>query len=82
MKTPRANVLTPGLQSAAVLARKAALLARAKVREGLRLRRVKKRRGGPDLRRAAVLALLYWELAREVEWVDGGVLRKRARGKG
>ena len=42
----------------------------------LGLRRVRKRRGGPNLRKAAALALLYWEVAREVEWVGSGVLRK------
>jgi hypothetical protein len=58
-------------------AREAALLARERVREVLGLRRVRKRRGGPDLRKAAALALLYWEVAREVEWVGKGVFRKR-----
>ena len=81
VEKPRANVLTPELRGTAVLARKAALLAGAKVREELGLRRVRKRRGGPDLRKAAVLALLYWEFTREVEWVGGGVLRKGAHGK-
>jgi len=47
----------------------------------LGLRRVRKRRGGPNLRKAAALALLYWEVAREVEWVGKGVLRKRVGGK-
>lgn len=47
----------------------------------LGLKRVRRREGGPDLRKAAALALLYWEVAREVEWVGRGVLRKRVGGK-
>ena len=58
-------------------AREAALLARERVREVLGLKRVRRREGGPDLRKATALALLYWEIAREVEWVGSKVLRKR-----
>jgi len=54
-----------------------ALLARELVREGLGLRRVRRRPGGPEVEKAAALALLYWELFREVDWV-GGELRARA----
>jgi hypothetical protein len=42
---------------------------------------VRKRGRGPDLGKAAALALLYWEVARGVEWVDRGRLRRRARGE-
>ena len=61
--------------------RKLALLARERVREELGLRRVRKRGRGPDLGKAAALALLYWEVATRVEWVDRGRLRRRARGE-
>jgi hypothetical protein len=64
-----------------VSAREAALLARERVMGVLGLRRVRRREGGPDLRKATALALLYWEIAREVEWVGKGVLRKRVGGK-
>ena len=57
--------------------RRLALLARGLARERLGLRRVKKRRRGPELRRAAALALFYWERYREVDWVEGR-LRRRA----
>jgi len=59
-----------------VLTRELALLTRERVREELRLRKTKKRKEGPELRKAAALALLYWELAREVEWVEGGRIRR------
>lgn len=64
-----------------MLARKLALLTRERVREELQLRKTKKREGGPDLRKAAALALLYWEVARRVEWFEGRKLRKKARGE-
>jgi|GEM_PF-4700739 len=58
------------------LRRELALRARYWVRERLRLRRVKRRRKGPELWKAAALALFYWERYREVDWV-GGRLRRR-----
>jgi len=54
------------------------MLARERVREGLGLRRVKRRPGGPEIEKAALLALFYWELFRGVDWVDGE-LGARAR---
>jgi len=57
--------------------RELALMARYRVRERLGLRRVKRRRRGPELWKAAALALFYWERYREVDWV-GGRLRRRA----
>ena len=41
------------------------------------LRRVKRRRKGPELWKAAALALFYWARYREVDWV-GERLRRRA----
>ena len=53
-----------------------ALLARERVREELGLRVVRKRKEGADLRKAAAVALLYWEWLRGVEWVDGKLRRR------
>ncbi|RLE70254.1 MAG: hypothetical protein DRJ43_02430 [Thermoprotei archaeon] len=53
-----------------------ALVARERLRERLALRRVKRRRGGAALRRAAILAIFYWERYRGVDWVEGRLRRR------
>ncbi len=50
---------------------------RALIREILGTRPVRRRRGGPRLRRMAEVAIVYWELFRSVDWEDGK-LRARA----
>ena len=44
--------------------------------------RRKKRPGGPRLREAAWIALLYWEMYRVVEWSDGELQYKPGEGAG